>query len=236
MLLRIADHVNESEGYTFVGLTTLAREMGVTRRTATSLFAVLLKSTELKIELRPGRTSLLFILTGTILDGIPTLANLSRVSPSTLANASTYPNLKTKKGTKASVASATLAHTNPTGMEEPIKKKRSGAILRPNPTEKTATLRVRTKTTSVGSSSPTGTGEEVFCLFWDSFPPSWKKRGKDKVRAHFLRLNVGMDWFMKRWVSALRHVNYREEGRPREVKYLISPERFLVDRRWTDGY
>lgn len=139
---------------------------------------------------------------------------------------------KTKKKTKASVANATSANTNFFHKADKTKKE-SKPALHPTPTDKTPTSNW-TKKSPLPPFGPAGASEDVFRLFWDAFPPSWKKRGKEKVRAHFFRLKVGMDWFEKRWVPALQQVNYQADGEPREVKYLISPHRFLVDRRWTD--
>jgi hypothetical protein len=161
MLLRIADHVNEAEGYTFVGLTTLAREMGVTRRTATSIFAVLLKSNELNMEQRPGRTSLLFILTGTILDRTGTLANPSRVSPPTLAIPSTYPNLKSKNKSSNGHPDknrAVRSHANSQGRQKSEAKRKS-----PLP-----------------PFAESGTVADLFKRFWAAYP---KKQYAHKSRA-----------------------------------------------------
>jgi hypothetical protein len=131
-----------------------------------------------------------------------------------LVCASTPYSDKTKNRTKASVAGATLGHTNSL----------------PTPPEKREP-RIRTKKSPLPPFAP---GEEVFQLFWDAFPPSWKKRGKEKVRAHFFRLGVGKAWYLKRWLPAIQNVNCYPDGRPREVEFLISPEKFLVDRRYTD--
>jgi hypothetical protein len=133
-----------------------------------------------------------------------------------LVCASTPYSEKIQNKTKASVASATVVSTIlPTAQEKKMPQ-------------------LRTKKSPLSPLAPTGTGEDVFRLFWDSFPRSWKKRGKDEARDIFSRLGVGMTWFTQRWVPALRHVNYRENGSVREVKFQISPKQFLITKRWTD--
>lgn len=147
-----------------------------------------------------------------------------------------YPDLTKKDKTKGyAVASATSAHTS---FEMPFPDQKS-SLCHPSPTEKRA-AGIRTKTTSVGSFAhlrkDTYTPDDVFNLFWDAFPRSWKKRHRAKVREHFLRLGVGMAWFTKRWVPALQHVNFHEDGREREVRFQTSPSHFLTGKRWQDEF
>ena len=63
MLLRIADHVNEKDGYTFVSLATLGREIGAGRRHSARLRQELIDSRELHVQHMEGRSSRQYVTT-----------------------------------------------------------------------------------------------------------------------------------------------------------------------------
>lgn len=225
MLVRLANHTNEKDGYTYVSLTKVGREIGVKFRQAINLRQELVQSEELRIEHVSGRCSHQYVTTQD--PCIPVHDSRATDCTTPVHSTAPYPLSEPEREEEeppASFHSAESApHNNADNKSESSREELNQGVLPPAPRARPPRKR--------------GEGNQDdprFEAFWMLYPRKCLKL--KALKAWHETLKKHGEGVIDAIMAVLPKAIASREWKDEDGRFIPGPEKFLREERWMNTY